>query len=575
MLILFFRLFLFIITIPIYSAETTIISPTKPQYFTKEQIENLNLELFLKPTTGNVRIQYLENLNYFAQKLFELSKTYQYCKNNLHYIQIVENTQDQSYPIKDPFIKVVFFTEYPKSGFFQKQTKWGTIYYIFEGNGYRGCLAPNTPEGISINLQISSFISGFAMTSSQLLKKKLESFINNIQKYFVNENLELQFLSNASVYIFALRFLYEDRNSYLQPTRSHNKNTIIDLLLKKFPGYTLVTSDNVINQEIEYRKGFIDKYSNFKGIFQSISDDLTIIKELTSSYQLLYNRIIKAIDAEISQEKSIEKRKALYVYKKDNTNTNLPNTITFEDVISTSTQDPQIDIVSSQKKSPKKSTPSRTKKSRSRPKRKEIEEISASLSSQRLTSSAEIEVATNKVAQKPLPIPVIKISYAPRVERWFDDSFAETQSYDNVLYHSFSQLTDKYLLSLGRKIPYANRTIKNQIDTQYSLLGQVIYNDGTIRLGIFHLTVDPKNVCYHRGIMFNINRDSLFEDYFKDDFWRTTDQTDEGIEDINTSRFMHHIDKESFVEKEDNFVIKIRDNRLDATFILFKPAPSL
>lgn len=622
---------LFFIT-NLYAAETPITPPAKSTYFTKQQIENLNFELFLKPKTGSTTTQYLENLQNFSERLLSLAAFYKFFKQWLPIIIEIEENQDYRYPIKNPLI-LLLSNPLHIQPVHVIQSKWGPISFVQlpipDKKMYAGwVMSYNTAQidgMLSFRLQLdeirqalTTLDNEFTITKANLQEKTKQATtvaarnkihtkkytattlfakqVTNLQKMQMQVTQvllsqygtipEIELMGKSSLYAVQLEFLINNAfyDYYMHPEIiSKHSNAIIQNLLTKMPPYNeLKQLLDDIYQEYYYDIAGVSQkqtrntgsHINFSGISETLKKTLADTETFIPAYKALYSKIINAINTEIASEKSLAKRVELLKYNKSTLTIPqpLPNTLSFNEEPSLAEETEHLPIPQTQKAKPRaaKSTP---KKGRSRPKRKDQPQEEIITQTSQLPPSKE--PAAPKTVEPKKVAPIIKITYAPRVERWFNDAFAETQSYDSVLYHSFSRLADNYLLSIGKKIPYANKTIKGQTDTQYSLLGKVVYKDGTTRLGIFHVTVDPKNVCYHRGITFNVNRDSLFQDYFKNDFWRVAHRADDATEDANAPKFTHHINEESFIEKEDDFIVKIRDNRLDVTLVLFKPAPAL
>ncbi len=160
--------------------------------------------------------------------------------------------------------------------------------------------------------------------------------------------------------------------------------------------------------------------------------------------------------------------------------------------------------------------------------------------------------------------------YDQRVARWFNNSFSQNESFESVMYHSFSSLIDNYLFTYGRTEERENGTRAGQMDTSYKLMGQVIFKGKVNRHVVFHATKDPRGVCYHRGLEWK--PDDVFTIFSAANFWQI-DLTYKANSLARTDLgdyFSPISNKPDELIKETPFHVEIRDNRLGVSIILYK-----
>jgi len=161
-------------------------------------------------------------------------------------------------------------------------------------------------------------------------------------------------------------------------------------------------------------------------------------------------------------------------------------------------------------------------------------------------------------------------SYAQRVLDWFTidvDSVGDNKQRYSVLYHSFSREADKYLIQHGIQTPWGNKIRADQIDTNYSLGGQIIYDDGTKGDVVFTICVDPQGTCYHRGFT-KKHGNALIEEYAKNNYWQVAQENyDEHFPTLPKAQPKASQDR----VQENPLLVRIRDERNKAELILYKP----
>jgi hypothetical protein len=103
---------------------------------------------------------------------------------------------------------------------------------------------------------------------------------------------------------------------------------------------------------------------------------------------------------------------------------------------------------------------------------------------------------------QPVPQPIEqKITYAPRVLRWFYEDFTLTMPKESIIYHSLLPLfADPLLVQFGYKSFYDNRTRPGQKDNHYTITGKIKDEEtNNESFALFDLCIDQLGVCYHRG----------------------------------------------------------------------------
>ena len=158
-----------------------------------------------------------------------------------------------------------------------------------------------------------------------------------------------------------------------------------------------------------------------------------------------------------------------------------------------------------------------------------------------------------------------KITYAPRVEKWFDPQMLETATRSSLLYHRFPKEMDRYLLEYGARKVF--RRVKGKPEMQHSLVGEIDFDNGTNRYVQYHLTMNDKHEIYHRGI-----EPRRLEDIRKLD--ELIKQRAEGdmpvLEYITAQPPQKANDMPDGVIEDNRFYVNIRDNTLGANFIAYK-----
>ena len=160
-----------------------------------------------------------------------------------------------------------------------------------------------------------------------------------------------------------------------------------------------------------------------------------------------------------------------------------------------------------------------------------------------------------------------KITYAPRIEKWFDPEMLETANRSSLLYHRFPKEMDKYLLEYGASKVF--RRVKGKPEMLHSLVGEINFDDGTQRYVQYHLTINNKNEIYHRGIeprrLENIRKlDEPIKQRAEDDM--------PVLEYITAQPPQTANDMPDGVIEDNRFYVNIRDNTLGANFIAYKTA---
>jgi len=162
------------------------------------------------------------------------------------------------------------------------------------------------------------------------------------------------------------------------------------------------------------------------------------------------------------------------------------------------------------------------------------------------------------------------LCYDKRVKRWFKPEFVRSQNQDSVLYHAFSPRADTYILQ-GVRSPWKNKVNPRQVDTLYSLPGEVLFPDGTRRFAIFSCCLDPQGVCYHRGITYKslINLESMLQgDIYRNIEYRENTEVSDH-DDTASDGPIYEQDPFKGVETN-KFFVKIHDAYNNVDIILYK-----
>ncbi len=158
--------------------------------------------------------------------------------------------------------------------------------------------------------------------------------------------------------------------------------------------------------------------------------------------------------------------------------------------------------------------------------------------------------------------------YDQRIHNWFNNDHTKNRGYDSVLYHSFSPVADNYIFSLGIQTKRPNKTHQGQIDTNYSLGGEIQYEDGHKDSVVFTCCQDPQGICYHRG--FTEKKDNnLFKEYFANNYWEVIFRDEDPEQDAHLFKPLQQSD--AIIEQDDELCVKIYDNRLGVRLVLYKP----
>jgi len=157
------------------------------------------------------------------------------------------------------------------------------------------------------------------------------------------------------------------------------------------------------------------------------------------------------------------------------------------------------------------------------------------------------------------------LSYDTRVNRWFKRRCIQEGEQQDVLYHSFAKLSDPYIMRMGIKTPWHNRTREGKIDTSYSLPGMVIFPDGTKKYAVFSCTVDAQGCCYHRGITYK-HATGLIREFSGAKL--ELDHRDIDMRPAEEKGDDEHVT--SSIEEENTLMVKIRDTYNNVDIVLFR-----
>jgi len=236
------------------------------------------------------------------------------------------------------------------------------------------------------------------------------------------------------------------------------------------------------------------KFEPINEIYNKLRSIINWWDPLQEKYKALYQKIaseqaetLQAIPAYSPHKLDvITLANQVYLYPPMNNAKQLPKSLILEESVEQvdkANQNSFIDDITKIKNVPQSSpTPKKRKKSRKRPHKK----VSA-LAPEELKDTQPIKEQIKKLEHIKFPC------YADRVINRFNQS-----TNNNDLYHTFSPISDAFIIKYGTSKRRQNKTFNNQIDTKFSLLGKVELKDGTTIFGKFGITLGIDNVCYHR-----------------------------------------------------------------------------
>lgn len=178
---------------------------------------------------------------------------------------------------------------------------------------------------------------------------------------------------------------------------------------------------------------------------------------------------------------------------------------------------------------------------------------------------------------------VEELQYDNRVLRWFDpltqDEVVLRANDESIEYHCFTRLVDNYLIKYGIQTPWQNKAKSSRakecvMDINYSLGGSIERSDREKKYVVFSCCKDQQNIIYHRGIDEKKNN-TLFVEYFEQNKWNVfhRDEFPELGKIYKTELTLSQLQSSENDEiiSEDELCIKIMDNHLKMTIILFRP----
>jgi hypothetical protein len=190
--------------------------------------------------------------------------------------------------------------------------------------------------------------------------------------------------------------------------------------------------------------------------------------------------------------------------------------------------------------------------------KKQKNKIAKNIASASAVQAVSQDISIKKVAD-----------YHVRIKKWFTE-WANAQNYESKFYHSFPLKVDKKILMYGVKNTWKDGSYR------YSLPGSVQYVDGQPQYGIFSITVDDKQVCYHREFI-KKNRETIFQELKKHGSWNLDVATaepyaDDGFE-LPREQFKK-LKKTGIIQDDNPFYMRIEDVWNKAQVVLIKPNSS-
>ena len=464
-----------------------------------------------------------------------------------------------------------------------------------KGFGQVWSLKVITPHGIAAGLQLSPFIRD---------RNPSQRAIDSLDHYLNHEEQEVVGVAGfVKHYLYTYKFV----NSINQMPHIVSGASLDFINTQQDPG-TILALDCVFGEHakpvikelsdvpeafklaaeclccyMQDADGKDDTYTVFIGdTFRYLKHDLDIFCKKVEKQKQGYESLYKAIHEEITQTltsiRSPQFKRKLQVQYKTKLKIVLPinitkdwlkNNIILPKCISYTNEDTDVNdaspsnkiIKNKKKKQKKKKSPARRKKTAK--KEKLVDKKSKEEESEQELESPLIEAKQHE-GYSPA-------CYDKRVLSWFDDAHAKNYDAESVLYHSFPLVADSYIFSLGIQTEWHNKSKQGQIDTNYSLGGEIQYKNNNRKSVVFTCCKDPNNICYHRGYTAK-EKNSLFGEYFANNQWKVMLRDDfpplgKQQED---QRFQPQQKGDAVIEQDDDLCVRIRDNRLGVRIVLYK-----
>ncbi len=397
--------------------------------------------------------------------------------------------------------------------------------------------------GYQIGYKISATINNLNEHIQQCIEKnEIPTFIHKYCMPLFNLSKE---------YTYHIKLLLEKKHQVEKKHQKTFSNENKDLSYLKDFSYLMESFEEKYSlDEIFYKKRYslIDYYSKNQ-----------------AKYEQLYQRVYSEIRSILLNKRS----RTLYAYIKrlDYSKENLPETIAKTLSISTelSRVDQSIDDNKNKPSTSHKIHPKRPKKKKKN--NNNITSIEETIAEQQETAVLQ------QLDQQ--------YTFDQRVLRWFDLAFREGKSCDTLLYHSWALKAIPFIRK-GIKCPWQNRTYIGQKDNCYKLSGEIIFDipahnpwsSDQKQTVVFHCTQNLQGCIYHIGLEPK-EKNALFfnalDDHFKQSYWDVHFPPLNRVDNtINNEEYFVAEDDGSYIEKETDLVVVIKDPKNRVTIVLHK-----
>jgi len=429
------------------------------------------------------------------------------------------------------------------------------------------------------------------------------TYVTNLQNHphdgvkAIGKSIEVMLLNNICFPFFNDHPLLNDQNPFYTALCSTTDMPFLNKLNPRSFCYLYEQfMENVYKRILSHRS----EYSTNETILLSINDIQSLIalnddlalNQLHDNNTLVknaYEQIIKTITSEITTRRKTHLYSYLKFYASPKYDTlhfpaelcvlklyiqELQKQANTHITSNTHTKKPKKPVTN---KSTIKSTPQRKKTQKQQSIKEYNHSQTKSLEKQATNAVKEPNINSATQIKNNALIPVTiepTIKYAQRVTRWFDtqtnDQEIQNTTKQNLLYHSFPLIADKYIFSLGIQTPWQNKTKPTQIDTNYSLGGEIIYPNGTCKTVVFTCCKDIHGTCYHRGFMVK-EGNSLFDEYFQNSKWEIDFPPFTGGLTEEKPTQIHLPDNDVCVIEDNYLCVRIADIKNNVTIVLYKP----
>lgn len=310
--------------------------------------------------------------------------------------------------------------------------------------------------------------------------------------------------------------------------------------------------------QCEARSSFVKNIQKSINTKEKERELLNIISEFLDNYEsecLVYDKLFnkEGIKSGVAQAFELKPQRSTFFFQKsreyispltqdqllaiEGENNDWRDRCSLDQLLKLSGDNPKIIDYIVQKHFALPATPKKTPCKRKRPqkrknkKRRQYAQKKSVKNVPNIQQKATIEAPPPKEIVTQHGVPLSKIHYAPRIQRWFKKAFAKQYSFESILYHTFAPYIDVYLLMEGKLEPWAQQNAHCS-HNKFSLPGKIIHENGDEYFVIFSCTVNQNNLCYHRGYSyvsqteiernFNISADQKLTINLNQSTWKTS-----------------------------------------------------